>query len=222
MEGAGRTARVKPATFRRPGGDRRESAQAYGNRPLMVMRGLSAGSSGAHRRRSLVREGGVEPPRPCGHWNLNPARLPIPPPAHWVCPPAPFLSARRLPTRRTLARWTGWIHIRSRRGPARASGAGGTYQPCTGPPRPPRSRTTSTAACGTLVRSRLYDPWQQAARAEFEGGPRGELSQASATSRHPHGDLEAAVGTRRHRSAGSPGGTSRSSSAWIRSVSSTK
>ncbi len=25
----------------------------------------------------LVREGGVEPPRPCGHWNLNPARLPF-------------------------------------------------------------------------------------------------------------------------------------------------
>jgi hypothetical protein len=26
-----------------------------------------------------VREGGVEPPHPFGHWNLNPARLPIPP-----------------------------------------------------------------------------------------------------------------------------------------------
>ena len=24
-----------------------------------------------------VREGGLEPPRPCGHWNLNPARLPF-------------------------------------------------------------------------------------------------------------------------------------------------
>src|SRR4051794_6642224 len=36
-------------------------------------------------RSPVVREGGVEPPRPCGHWNLNPARLPIPPPAHWVC-----------------------------------------------------------------------------------------------------------------------------------------
>ena len=35
-----------------------------------------------------MREGGVEPPRPFGHWNLNPARLPIPPPAHWVCPRA--------------------------------------------------------------------------------------------------------------------------------------
>lgn len=38
-----------------------------------------------------MREGGVEPPRPCGHWNLNPARLPIPPPAHWVCLPSPAL-----------------------------------------------------------------------------------------------------------------------------------
>ena len=27
----------------------------------------------------VVREGGLEPPRPLGHWNLNPARLPIPP-----------------------------------------------------------------------------------------------------------------------------------------------
>jgi len=27
----------------------------------------------------LVGEGGLEPPRPFGHWNLNPARLPIPP-----------------------------------------------------------------------------------------------------------------------------------------------
>src|SRR5579884_1540237 len=26
-----------------------------------------------------VGEGGLEPPRPCGHRNLNPARLPIPP-----------------------------------------------------------------------------------------------------------------------------------------------
>ena len=27
----------------------------------------------------IVPEGGIEPPRPCGHWILNPARLPIPP-----------------------------------------------------------------------------------------------------------------------------------------------
>ena len=32
---------------------------------------------GALRR--FVREGGVEPPRPFGHWHLKPARLPIPP-----------------------------------------------------------------------------------------------------------------------------------------------
>ena len=30
-------------------------------------------------RVTTVREGGLEPPRPCGHRNLNPARLPIPP-----------------------------------------------------------------------------------------------------------------------------------------------
>src|SRR5581483_7298217 len=41
----------------------------------------------------LVREGGVESPRPCGHWNLNPARLPIPPPAHRVCRPVWVASA---------------------------------------------------------------------------------------------------------------------------------
>ena len=29
--------------------------------------------------RRLVRKGGVEPPHPNGHRNLNPARLPIPP-----------------------------------------------------------------------------------------------------------------------------------------------
>src|SRR5918996_1331592 len=28
---------------------------------------------------NLVGEGGLEPPRPCGHWHLKPARLPIPP-----------------------------------------------------------------------------------------------------------------------------------------------
>lgn len=80
------------------------------------------------RRFLSVREGGVEPPRPCGHWNLNPARLPIPPPAHWVCPPAPALSARRLPTRRTLARCAGWVHIPFPWGPR---------------PRPRKPRATS-------------------------------------------------------------------------------
>ena len=26
---------------------------------------------------NMVREGGFEPPRPCGHWHLKPARLPF-------------------------------------------------------------------------------------------------------------------------------------------------
>ena len=58
-----------------------------------------------------VREGGVEPPRPCGHWNLNPARLPIPPPAHWVCLRALAPGGGAPSDTRTLARWSGWIHI---------------------------------------------------------------------------------------------------------------
>src|SRR5512143_2544151 len=31
---------------------------------------------------TLVRKGGLEPPRPFGHWILSPARLPIPPLSH--------------------------------------------------------------------------------------------------------------------------------------------
>ena len=34
---------------------------------------------------SLVREAGVEPARPCEHWHLKPASLPIPPLARGVC-----------------------------------------------------------------------------------------------------------------------------------------
>ena len=30
----------------------------------------------------MVRKGGLEPPQPCGHKNLNLARLPIPPLSH--------------------------------------------------------------------------------------------------------------------------------------------
>lgn len=78
-----------------------------------------------------VREGGVEPPRPCGHWNLNPARLPIPPPAHWVCPGCLPLGGWRLPTPRTLARWKGWVHIPCprRQTPHRTFDVPATYQP---------------------------------------------------------------------------------------------
>lgn len=61
----------------------------------------------------MVREGGVEPPRPFGHWNLNPARLPIPPPAHWVFATRIFTGlVCPLATCRRLARCTGWIRIR--------------------------------------------------------------------------------------------------------------
>lgn len=36
-------------------------------------------ASGMSRDITRVREEGLEPSRPCGHRNLNPARLPIPP-----------------------------------------------------------------------------------------------------------------------------------------------
>lgn len=32
----------------------------------------------------FVPRGGLEPPRPCEHWHLKPARLPIPPPGQVV------------------------------------------------------------------------------------------------------------------------------------------
>ena len=37
-----------------------------------------AGPAGPRAKR-VVRAKGIEPPRPCGHWILNPARLPVPP-----------------------------------------------------------------------------------------------------------------------------------------------
>jgi hypothetical protein len=42
-------------------------------------RGTAAGQKPQRPGASLVREGGVEPPRPFGHTDLNRARLPIPP-----------------------------------------------------------------------------------------------------------------------------------------------
>ncbi len=73
----------------------------------------------------VVREGGVEPPRPCGHWNLNPARLPIPPPAHLgVATSGPTFSVRPPGDIRRLARRRGWVHIRCFGGPPGEQGRG--------------------------------------------------------------------------------------------------
>ena len=36
------------------------------------------------KQSSMVRTRGIEPPRPCGHMNLNHARLPIPPRARHI------------------------------------------------------------------------------------------------------------------------------------------
>lgn len=166
----------------------REPSPPPGDGPPAEQRKTGPHRDFRHRRRPVprylvVREGGVEPPRPCGHWNLNPARLPIPPPAHWVCPRASApCGGRCLPTSRRLARPGPWIHIafptRSRRGRERPrTGAG----PCPSPPRPRhrpaptgidraptalrprppvRDRTGTTVRCGTLGGGHLYDPGQ--------------------------------------------------------------
>ena len=44
----------------------------------------------------LVREAGVEPARPCEHWHLKPASLPIPPLVHQMVLRNKFLSRRDL------------------------------------------------------------------------------------------------------------------------------
>ena len=169
---------------------------------------------------SAVREGGVEPPRPCGHWNLNPARLPIPPPAHWVCPRAPFLAVRRLPTPRTLARWTGWIHIpsagaaahlhRNRRHriakPSRTSQrvsvhVSTSYRSSPSPQEPVR------------VHSQVRDTGLRPPLRSLTGAPAEKRSKDGST-----GNFD----RRRHPSTGPTGGTSRFTGAWIRSVSSTR
>jgi hypothetical protein len=89
-----------------------------------------------------------------------------------VCPRAVGFSARRLPTRRTLARGAGCVHIPIPRGrgppgrrPATSVRLGDdrfTYQPRTYDGRLPRSRARSTVRCGTLVLGRLYDPGTEA------------------------------------------------------------
>jgi hypothetical protein len=99
-----------------------------------------------------------------------------------VCPPAPFLSARRLPTPRTLARRPGWIHIPSpapRPPGAVPEGGPRTYQPRTGPARPPGRESRPTARCGTLVAERLYDPGQEYAR---QRAPRSSKTRSSGNS----------------------------------------
>ena len=51
-------------------------------------------------RGSLVREGGVEPPRPHGHTDLNRARLPIPPLAHMSYGVSPQATHKTIRTAR--------------------------------------------------------------------------------------------------------------------------
>ena len=52
----------------------RRGRHGWGGRDRHAVPG-SVGTSTTQK----VREGGFEPPRPLGHWDLNPARLPVPP-----------------------------------------------------------------------------------------------------------------------------------------------
>jgi Phage integrase family len=52
---------------------------AVGQELLMDTCGPPSPGDEADRAKSAVRKGGLEPPRELPHWNLNPARLPIPP-----------------------------------------------------------------------------------------------------------------------------------------------
>jgi len=206
-------ARTPCATCRQPGGAARSPAgpaTGLSREPVPLSRGgpvrwdalhcerdltpdagtTTAGTTtrnGPHRDhdegRSLVREGGVEPPRPFGHWNLNPARLPIPPPAHWVCPrvllPAvlgpsdiekistlevvgshPFPSASPPPPEGgppAKVPAPGRVPTEPDRLPLRINVCRFTYQPRTGPAHLLRRRARCTVRCGTLVWRRLYD-----------------------------------------------------------------
>lgn len=151
-----------------------------------------------------MREGGVEPPRPCGHWNLNPARLPIPPPAHWVCPQAPFLAVsapsdmQKISTVERVA-----SHHLFPAGPAARRRDGSdqhgpntralgprinecwfTYQPRTGPGHLHRRGTGRTVRCGTLVTHRLYDPWQSSDEVVRRRAPAGIRQRDLSGHRH--------------------------------------
>jgi hypothetical protein len=182
-----------------PGGPpARTSGSGPGTVPV-PSRNSSRAPRGTRGPAVSVREGGVEPPRPCGHWNLNPARLPIPPPAHRVCLPVRFPCGAAPSDMQNISTPAGALSHpfpRGRRRPAhfgteryadgsvrphrpRFEGDRFTYQPRTGPARLPRSRSRSTARCGTLVADRLYDPWQDDVREEFEGRLHRELRQAS-------------------------------------------
>ena len=55
----------------------------------------------------MVREGGVEPPRPFGHTDLNRARLPIPPLAREAGQGYPSAEILPKPGRHHAAGWAG-------------------------------------------------------------------------------------------------------------------
>ena len=90
-------------TARRPGRDESPPRDVAGT--LRLLRGIPD---------CLVREGGVEPPRPFGHTDLNRARLPIPP----LAPEADVRlshAVSALPNRRAGGHWSDRYHRQNAR-----------------------------------------------------------------------------------------------------------
>ncbi len=169
--------------------------------------GLLVRTSGAML---LVREGGVEPPRPFGHWNLNPARLPIPPPAHWVCSGPSHFSVGAPGDIRRLARRRPWIHIRcfdSARGDQGDQGEGVTggrtgvgrseREPEAGGERGPRGQKKPSGRApgrrGEPIRRRSR---AKESRGEREAGERGRTADGPWTDHRQRADRGRAEGGR--------------------------
>jgi hypothetical protein len=122
-----------------------------------------------------------------------------------VCPRAPDLAVRRLPTRRTLARWRGWVHITCPGAAAhqrlrkRATGPG-CRRPCIDPCRftyQPRTGTARSPGAGRGPQSGAGH-WSAAASTILDRGVRQRSSKWG-----PAGNL-GGVDTRRPCRQGEP------------------
>ncbi len=99
ISGLTATPRVASPEIAVPGNSGRETTESVELCPTLVR---AAGRATGRFIRHRVRTGGLEPPHPFGYWDLNPARLPIPPRPHdrpSVRRPSPqggtWLSSRR-------------------------------------------------------------------------------------------------------------------------------
>src|SRR3546814_9194005 len=70
---------------------------------------------GRRREEQMVPRKGLEPSRPCGHWHLKPARLPIPPPGQVCFGAGPLrgvgAACQRVSVRALASRKIGSAHV---------------------------------------------------------------------------------------------------------------